>query len=186
MSFLQRPQSHLDPPGAVPDPLWTGIAVAAYVCLVGLTGAALVFRPEMQKAAFAEYFEVRRPAGQPDASPATPEPWHRRQDGRIVMASGPRAPIQLLLAYVYSRGSRHERRGVAGTFDQYLGRLIERRDQALQRMSAGDLRMKWIGPLHLVAFGGLGSEDPPALRFSLISMGPSELLPASPTRRCGW
>ncbi len=71
MSFLHRPQATWARRALFQVHLWMGIAVAAYVCLVGLTGAALVFRPEMQKAAFAEYFEVRRPAGRPDASPAT-------------------------------------------------------------------------------------------------------------------
>jgi uncharacterized iron-regulated membrane protein len=48
--------------------LWTGIAVAIYVVLVGLTGAALVFRPEMQAVTFAQFFEVVRTT-QTDAAP---------------------------------------------------------------------------------------------------------------------
>src|SRR5260221_5282099 len=44
---------------------WAGVVLALYVCLIGLTGAALVFRPEMQKAAFARYFDVTRPDGAP-------------------------------------------------------------------------------------------------------------------------
>src|ERR1051325_11530978 len=46
---------------------WAGVILALYVAIVGLTGAALVFRPEMQKIAFARYFEVERPntAGAP-------------------------------------------------------------------------------------------------------------------------
>ena len=58
-------------------------------------------------------------------------------------------------------------------FDQYSGRLIERRDQALQRMSAGDLVMKWIGPLHLGSFGGLGVKilwSALALSFPLLAV----------------
>jgi len=361
MGFLQRPQTTWTRRALFQVHLWTGVAVAAYVCLVGLTGAALVFRPEMQKAAFAEYFEVRRPAGRPDASPGTlvsnlqasyplhqllgidyptarratylsylmkgnqlvttfsdpvsgevigempkkswitrlqdlhfdllagdtgrrvngigalalvlmfttglvvwwpgigrwrralrvdfGKPWPRinwelhgaagmwlfallmlwavtgvefafrrqfRQAvnavmpltvvqtpqstprpgtrlgtddlprliaeartlapgarmGRIVMASGPRDPIQLLLAYV-DHGDFDTSDEVSLYFDQYSGRLIERRDQALQRMSAGDLVMKWIGPLHLGSFGGVGVKilwSALALSFPLLAI----------------
>jgi uncharacterized iron-regulated membrane protein len=43
--------------------------VALYVMLTGVTGAALVFRPELQKLTFPEFFEVAR-NGQPDAPAA--------------------------------------------------------------------------------------------------------------------
>ncbi len=68
MSFLQRPQATWTRRALFQVHLWTGVAVAAYVCLVGVTGAVLVFRPEMQKATFAQYFEAQRPAGRSDAS----------------------------------------------------------------------------------------------------------------------
>lgn len=70
VSFLRRPQTSWTRRALFQVHLWTGVAVAAYVCLVGVTGAVLVFRPEMQKAAFGEYFEVRRAAGSIDASSA--------------------------------------------------------------------------------------------------------------------
>lgn len=44
------------------------MTLAANVCLIGITGAALVFRGEMQKA---HVRAVRTPAGSADASPAT-------------------------------------------------------------------------------------------------------------------
>src|SRR5712672_1092625 len=43
--------------------LWSGVILAAYVVVVGLTGSALVFRQELQRVTFARYFDVRRPAG---------------------------------------------------------------------------------------------------------------------------
>ena len=69
MSFLRRPQSHLLRRAIFQIHLWTGVAVSLYVVFIGATGAALVFRPEMQKAAFREFFDAGR-AGEPDAEPA--------------------------------------------------------------------------------------------------------------------
>ncbi len=48
-----------------------GLVVVAYVCVVGVTGAALVFRPEMQKATFAAIFDPTRVPGAADASAGT-------------------------------------------------------------------------------------------------------------------
>ena len=65
----------------------------------------------------------------------------------------------------------------------YPGRLIKRRDQALQRMSAGDLRMKWIPAVHLGAFGGLGAKillvrpQPPLLALTDVIMWWRRVIP---------
>ncbi len=56
MTFLRRPQSHPLRKAIFQIHLWAGITVAAYVLLIGVTGAALVFRPEMQKLTFPEFF----------------------------------------------------------------------------------------------------------------------------------
>src|SRR6185295_2683140 len=50
---------------------WSGLLLALYVTVIGVTGAALVFRPEMQQATFSRYFDVRRPAGTPDVQVGT-------------------------------------------------------------------------------------------------------------------
>jgi uncharacterized iron-regulated membrane protein len=39
-----------------------GLLVATSVCVIGVTGAALVFRPEMQKVTFTEIFAPNRAA----------------------------------------------------------------------------------------------------------------------------
>ena len=344
MSFLHRPQPTLLRRALFQIHLWAGVAVAAYVCVIGVTGAALVFRPEMQKATFKEYFVVDRPAGAVDVSTDTlisnlqgsyplyrlsgidyptvrratylsylikgnqfvsvfsdpltgdvvgelpktswitqlqdlhfnllagprgrtvngiaafsliamfvsgvviwwpgisrwrrallvdiSKPWPRinwelhgavgiwllallmlwaitgvefafprqfrgfinamtpltvsrapestlragaslgtddlpaliaeaqrlvpgAKMGRIVMPSTPKAPLLLLMAY-NDHGDFDTSDEVSLYFDQYSGRLIERRDQGLQKMSAGDALMKWMGPIHLGSFGGTG------------------------------
>ena len=63
MSFRDRPQTTLLRRALFQMHLWAGLAVAAYVCVIGTTGAALVFRPEMQKATFSRDFDVPRSAG---------------------------------------------------------------------------------------------------------------------------
>jgi uncharacterized iron-regulated membrane protein len=75
--------------------------------------------------------------------------------GRVVMPSTPKAPVQLLMAYK-DHGDFDRSDEVMLYFDQYSGALIERQDTALARLSAGDQLMKWMGPLHIGSFGGLG------------------------------
>jgi uncharacterized iron-regulated membrane protein len=79
----------------------------------------------------------------------------RAKVGRIVMPSTPKAPIQLLMAY-RDHGDFDRSDEVMLYFDQYSGQLIEREDTALVAMSAGDQVMKWMGPLHVGSFAGLG------------------------------
>jgi uncharacterized iron-regulated membrane protein len=361
MGFLRRPQSTWVRRALFQVHVWAGVALAAYVCVIGITGAALVFRPEMQKATFKEYFVVDRPAGAADVSTDTlisglqssyplyrlsgidyptarrgtylsylikgrqfvsvfsdpltgdvigelprtswitrlqdlhfdlfagsrgrtvngigafslivmfatgliiwwpgiarwkralvvdvRKPWarinwelhgaagvwllallmlwavtgvefaFRRQFrsavnavlpltvptipestpragatlgtgdlprlvseaknmvpgakmGRIVMPSTRKAPILLLMAYK-DHGDFDTNDEVNLYFDQYSGRLIERRDTGLEKMSAGDLLMKWMGPIHLGSFGGVGVKvlwSVLALSFPLLAI----------------
>ena len=69
MKFLQRPQSHPVRKAVFQVHLWAGLIIGLYVIVVGVTGAALVFRPEYQAATFPEYFAIDT-AGQPGASEA--------------------------------------------------------------------------------------------------------------------
>ena len=361
MRFVDRPHTTFVRRALFQLHLWAGLAVAAYVCVIGVTGAALVFRPEMQKATFTEYFQVDRPAGAADVSTGTlvsnlqasyplyrlsgidyptarratylsylikgnqlvsafsdpltgdvigelpktswitqlqslhfdllggergrtvngiaafsliplfatglviwwpgisrwtralvvdfSKPWTRinwelhgavgvwllallmlwattgvefafprqfrravnavtpltvlrapestlracpslgtddlptliseaqhlvpgARMGRIVMPSTPKAPILLLMAY-RDHGDFDTSDEVHLYFDQYSGQLIERRDIGLQKMSAGDLLMKWMGPIHLGSFGGTGVKvlwSALALSFPLLAI----------------
>ena len=74
--------------------------------------------------------------------------------GRIVLPFSDEAALLVIMA--------RERHGDFDTsdevhlyFDQYTGELIEQRVPALQAASAGDLFLKWLGPLHVGSFGGL-------------------------------
>lgn len=92
--------------------------------------------------------------------------------GRVVLASTPMAPIQILLAYK-DHGDLDTSDEVLLFFDRYSGRLIERRDAALEKMTAGDTLMKWIGPVHLGSFGGFGVKalwSVLALSFPLLAV----------------
>jgi len=64
MIFLHKPQQTVLRRALFQVHLWTGVGLAAYICVIGVTGAALVFRPEMQKATFAEYFYWRNFRGE--------------------------------------------------------------------------------------------------------------------------
>lgn len=56
--FLQRPQDTALRRLLFQVHLWTGVILAAYVIVVGITGAALMFRPEMQASTYPRFFEV--------------------------------------------------------------------------------------------------------------------------------
>ncbi len=92
--------------------------------------------------------------------------------GRIVMPSTRKAPLLLLMAYK-DHGDFDTSDEVNLYFDQYSGKLIERRDTGLQKMSAGDVLMKWMGPIHLGSFGGTGVKalwSVLALSFPLLAI----------------
>ncbi len=75
--------------------------------------------------------------------------------GRIVLPSTSRSPVLILMAYV-THGDFDTSDEVNLYFDQYTGELLERQDIGKQKLSSGDLFMKWIGPLHVGSFGGTG------------------------------
>ena len=58
--FLHRPQTTTLRRGLFQVHLWAGVALAGYVGVVGVTGAALMFRPQMQAATYPQFFEVER------------------------------------------------------------------------------------------------------------------------------
>lgn len=66
MSFARQPQSHPLRKVLFQVHLWLGLALAIYVIVIGLTGSILVFRGDLQKLTFPEFFTVER-HGEPDA-----------------------------------------------------------------------------------------------------------------------
>lgn len=70
MSFLDRPQQALGRRLIFQVHVWTGLMVGLYAVFIGVTGAALVFRADLQRLTYPELF-APRPAGAPLASPET-------------------------------------------------------------------------------------------------------------------
>src|SRR5690349_11731105 len=66
VSFVQKPQSHPLRKALFQIHLWLGLVLAIYVIVIGLTGSILVFRGDLQKLTFPEFFSVER-HGEPDA-----------------------------------------------------------------------------------------------------------------------
>ncbi len=73
--------------------------------------------------------------------------------GRLVMASGDRGSVLVLMARV-DHGDFDTSDEISLYFDRYTGALLERRAAADQSASFGDVIMKWLGPLHTASFGG--------------------------------
>ena len=59
-SLFRRPQSHPLRKFLFQIHLWAGLIFGVWVVVIGVTGAALVFRPEMQAATFSRFFDIRR------------------------------------------------------------------------------------------------------------------------------
>jgi len=78
--------------------------------------------------------------------------------GRLVLPSNPRGATLVLLARDV-HGDFQTSDEVHLYFDQYTGALIQRRDLGAEVQTAGDLTMKWMGPLHVGSFGGLGVQS---------------------------
>jgi uncharacterized iron-regulated membrane protein len=68
VSYWRRPQTVFLRRAIFQIHLWTGLATGAYAVFIGLTGAALVFRGDLQTRAYPEFF-AQRPPGAPLAQP---------------------------------------------------------------------------------------------------------------------
>jgi uncharacterized iron-regulated membrane protein len=99
-AFLHRPQSLWLRRALFQVHLWTGIVTGLYVSVVCVTGAALVFRIEMQKAALPALFTPR--AAGPLAEPAAIMASVARAfpDGRLSGIDAPTSVRPTYLAYV--------------------------------------------------------------------------------------
>lgn len=67
--FLARPQSSRVRRAVFQVHLWTGLVAGAYLFVIGVTGAVVVFRQELQRAAYPEFHAPAR-AGGATAEPA--------------------------------------------------------------------------------------------------------------------
>lgn len=101
-SFVQRPQSVAARKLLFQIHLWVGVVLALYVLVIGITGAAVVFRPEMQSAAYPQFFRVDRSSEQPDAeAPAILQALQSAYpDHHLVGIDWPTYRRQTSLAYV--------------------------------------------------------------------------------------
>lgn len=69
MSFVDRPQSTRLRKVIVQIHLWTGVAIGVYAFVIGVSGALLVFRPEIQARIYPQFFRAQHPDA-PVADPA--------------------------------------------------------------------------------------------------------------------
>lgn len=74
---------------------------------------------------------------------------------RLVLPTTPKAATLVLMAKEI-HGDVDTSDEVQLYFDQYTGRLIERRERTDMRRTAGDTLMATLGPLHFGTFGGTG------------------------------
>jgi uncharacterized iron-regulated membrane protein len=144
VSFLRRPQATWVRRALFQIHLWAGVGLAAWVCLIGVTGAALVFRPEMQKAAFRQCFEITRSPGVADASAAT-----------IVSNLQTSYPLHQLLGIDYPTARR-------GTYLSYLTKgdqLVTAFSDPVSGDVIGELpKASWITRLQDLHFEPLAGE----------------------------
>jgi len=101
-AFIQRPQSVFVRRALFQIHLWVGISVGVYIFIVGVTGAALVFRIDMQRASHPELFTPS--ATGPLADPVTILEHVRDAypNGRVSGIDAPTSLRPTYLAYVSS------------------------------------------------------------------------------------
>jgi uncharacterized iron-regulated membrane protein len=104
-SFLRRPQDVAFRKAVFQIHLWTGIGVGLYIFVIGLTGALLVFRSEMQHAAYPQFFEIADAAGpRADIGIVLQEFRNAYPDQPISGIDTPSATRQTFLTYVLNDG----------------------------------------------------------------------------------
>jgi len=103
---VRRPQSLGARKALFQIHVWLGVALGVYVIVIGMSGAALVFRPELQKAAYPHFFHVARDsernAGADELIRALNEAYPR---GRLLGIDWPTYRRDTVLAYV-TEGAR--------------------------------------------------------------------------------
>jgi uncharacterized iron-regulated membrane protein len=106
MSFARQPQSHPLRKILFQIHLWLGLTLALYAVVIGLTGSILVFRGDLQKITFPEFFSVER-QGEPDAPLVTilAELQHRYPGTTLSGLDYPTPHRQTYLAYL-TRGDQ--------------------------------------------------------------------------------
>jgi uncharacterized iron-regulated membrane protein len=122
--FIARPQNVFLRRVLFQIHLWTGIAVGLYLLVVCVTGAALVFRIHMQRAAFPELF-TPGPGEPADAATILERVREAFPDDRISGIDAPTSARPTSLAYVV-RGERFLTILVDPTSGRILGELPER------------------------------------------------------------
>lgn len=75
--------------------------------------------------------------------------------GRVVLPFGPKDSTLILMAYD-THGDFDTSDEVLLYYDQYTGDLLRKRVPSEEPQTAGDIFMRWIGPLHVGSFGGTG------------------------------
>src|SRR5947208_1464524 len=137
MSFLRRPQQVLARRLLFQVHVWTGLVTALYAIFIGLTGAALVFRADLEKRAYPALF-AQRPDGAALAPPET-----------VLATLAKRFPGYRFSGFDYPSGRR-------GTFLAYLASGDELRTVFLDAERgdvAGELpRDGWIQRLQDLHF----------------------------------
>jgi uncharacterized iron-regulated membrane protein len=119
VTYLHKPQSVWLRRAFFQVHLWVGIAAGVYVLVVSVTGAALVFRIDMQRALFPALFTTSRNAPPADASTMLDTVRATFPDDRISGIDAPTTTRPTYLAYVV-----RENTFLTLLFDPQSGRLL--------------------------------------------------------------
>jgi uncharacterized iron-regulated membrane protein len=119
MGFVQKPQSVWLRRALFQVHLWVGIATGLYIFVVCVTGAALVFRIDMQRALFPELFTPSSDAAPADAATILESVKNTFPQDRVSGIDAPTTTRPTYLAYVM-RGDRF----LTLLVDPITGRLL--------------------------------------------------------------
>jgi uncharacterized iron-regulated membrane protein len=101
-AFIQRPQSVFLRRVLFQIHLWVGISLGVYIFVVGVTGAALVFRIDMQRASYPDLFTPSGPGPLADPPTILEHVRDAYPNGRVSGIDAPTSARPTYLAYVSS------------------------------------------------------------------------------------
>jgi uncharacterized iron-regulated membrane protein len=156
LSFIDRPQSVFARRALFQVHLWVGVTTGLYIFVVCATGAALVFRIDMQRARHPHLFTPSA-AGPPADPVAIMNSVTRAYPGeRLAGVDAPTTARPTYLAYTWISPITVSR---APQSSAHNGR------EPLPWRRLVDEVMAWVVPLHVGNFGGLG------LRIAWLVLG---------------
>jgi uncharacterized iron-regulated membrane protein len=142
MSFLDKPQSVWWRKLLFQIHLWVGVGVGLYIVLIGVTGASLVFRDEMEHALHSDLIRTGDAAARPDLIPIAKRLGEAYPDRQLAGIYMPSEDHPNVVAYLYKN-------------ERYSAVFVDPRDgRILGELDGEGSFLRWLQRLHFDLLAG--------------------------------